>query len=154
MIGELTMSASLSNIELGAINTALTGGVTPIQNGTYQTYSYTFVATSANEYLSFLFRNDPAFSYLDTVSVVAQGQSTNLLTNGGFALGGDGYAPDGHTVEPYIPIGWTAIGVQGLDCGGQLYSSAWMDGAVGGYDGIQQEMVLRLRTTYTNRPKH
>jgi hypothetical protein len=61
----------MANTELGDINTAATGGVTPVEttysNGgnpptsglDYQLYIYSFTATATQEYISFLFRNDP-----------------------------------------------------------------------------------------------
>src|ERR1700751_3384385 len=72
---------------LGDINGQPTGGVTFAQ-GTWQQYSYSFTATQASSALSFTFRNDPAYSALDDVSLVAQGSSANLVTNGGLETPG------------------------------------------------------------------
>jgi Hint domain len=150
----------MSNTELGAINTAATGGVTPIENSTYQLYTYSFTATQSQEQLSFLFRNDPGYTWLDNISLIRQGGLSNpeLMTNGDLEAGGQ----LGNTT---IPVGWNAIGTQGLSAAGAVSTNAangdgsnaqpfggtffWVDGAVGGYDGISQQVSLSVGATYT-----
>ena len=62
---------------------------TPIPH-TYQQYSVNFTATQASSNISFAFREDPAFLFLDDVSVTTGG-GPNLLLNPGFEL----YQPPG-----------------------------------------------------------
>lgn len=57
---------------------------TSAQNYTDYTYSYT--ATLAQTYITFEFRQDPAYWGLDDVSVTDSG-GTNLVGNGGFETG-------------------------------------------------------------------
>ena len=148
----------MANTELGDINTAPTGGVTPVQNATYQSYHYTFTTGQAPslQYLSFLFRNDPGFTWLDSVSLTAQGSTANVLQNGDFEAGGKA----GDTTIP----GWQSIGTAGLPNAGALGTADrsqdqiakpkggdkfWVDGATGGYDGLTQQVSLAANTTYT-----
>jgi hypothetical protein len=58
---------------------------TPIPHA-YQQYTVSFVATSPASFISFAFRNDPAFLGLDDVSVTT-GAGPNLIVNGDFELG-------------------------------------------------------------------
>src|SRR5215475_2075105 len=52
----------------------------------YQQYSINFMATATTTNISFAFREDPAFLFLDDVSVTTGG-GPNLLLNPGFELG-------------------------------------------------------------------
>ena len=54
--------------------------------GAYHLYNTSFVATGTTTNVSFAFREDPAFLFLDDVSVT-QGGGSNLLLNPGFKLG-------------------------------------------------------------------
>jgi hypothetical protein len=152
----------MSNTELGDINTAATGGVTPVQttydnNGSpptsgldYQGYSYAFTATASQDYISFLFRNDPGYSYLDTVKLTVHNGNTNLLTDGGFDSGPQA------SPNQTVPVGWSAINAPSLTSAGAISTNLpqagtydWQDGAVGGYDGLDQGVALTVGTTYT-----
>jgi len=96
-----TASATIDTTNLTANiydNTVPTGGVTPTDD-TWQTYTYTFTATSSTTAITFLLRNDPSYFYLDKVSVKLQGDTTELLANGGF----EGGSPAAATIPP--PIG-------------------------------------------------
>ncbi len=149
----------MANSEIGTINTEPTGGVTPVRDKTYQSYSYSFTATSSQEYINFLFRNDPGFTWLDDVSVVAQGDATktNLVANGGFEAGGQ-------AANVTIPVGWTQIGGAGIAFAGSLGTATdsidevaiphggtyfWVDGATNAYDGLAQRLNLTVGVTYT-----
>lgn len=110
-----------------------TGGVTPVA-GSYQTYSYTFTATEASTSISLLFRHDPAFFSLDNISVTLTAGGGELITNGSFA---QVYSNNGTD----YPKNWALIGTQGLSAAGNIASGVWYDGAVGGFDGIQQNIV-------------
>src|SRR5215831_15556082 len=80
---------------------------TPIPHA-YQQYSVPFVASSTSTNISFAFREDPAFLFLDDVSVAA-GAGPNLLVNGGFELG---------IVGDNAPLGWTYLNTFGVDFSG------------------------------------
>ncbi|OYW17394.1 MAG: hypothetical protein B7Z55_12605, partial [Planctomycetales bacterium 12-60-4] len=116
---------------------------------TYQFYTYDVVATQADSYLSFTFRNDPAYTSLDTISVTLSG-GPELLLNGGM-----------DTATADVPDNWVKIGTQGLAAAG-IYSTTsppgigpqagagyWRDGAVGGFDGIAQSLTTTIGATYT-----
>jgi len=137
------------------------GGVTPVSN-VYQQYNFTFVAEYATTDLSITFRNDPNYTGLDTVSVVdsADTTNTNLIQNGGFE--GGGYSVSGN--NSLLPNNWTSIGQPNLYAAGRLQTNAsvgngpfnsqsgsgnWVDGAVGGFDGISQSFTTTVGDTYT-----
>jgi len=142
------MLASPAQAQFASFNgTYPTGGVASQSVGTYQFYTYDVAATLSNSYLSFTFRNDPDFTFLDTISLALQGTGTNLLQNGGLdtAVGG-------------IPTNWVSIGEVGLGAAGvfssapgdvQAGAGAWRDGAVGGFDGIAQSLATTIGSTYT-----
>lgn len=111
----------------------LTGGIFPANAGV-QTYTYSFTASQTG-YLQLFFRNDPAFFTVTSVSLQAGGAGPNLLTNGNFT--GGGTVSGGIT----IPAGWSVIGTQGLGAAGTLAGNTWFDGAVGGFDGLTQNVV-------------
>lgn len=134
------------------------GGVTPTAN-VYQQYNFSFVAEFSTTDLSFTFRNDPAYTGLDNVSVVASGDTTNLIQNGDFE-GGGFYAAGNASL---LPNSWSAIGQPNLPAAGRLQTSVtagngpfdaqsgsgnWVDGAVGGFDGISQSFTTTIGTTY------
>ena len=111
-------------------------------------YTYTVVATESTSSLTFLFRQDPAYWYLDTVSVT-QGAGPNLLTNGDFSS--NPFAIN-RTSGP-----WRFVGQPGLNAAGAWYteipgqgdqSGMWRDGAVGGVDGITQTINTTIGATY------
>lgn len=151
----LALSASQARADLIAdLNGSPTGGVTPV-NSTWQNYNYEFVAQYSTTVLTFLIRNDPSFMGLDTISVALQGDSTNIVTNGGLDQG-----PDANS--GLAPAGWATVGEQGLAAAGQSRSGTpgstfgspqagtgwWYDGAVGGHDGIAQNIATTVGSTY------
>lgn len=118
---------------------------TPIPHN-YTQYSINFVATANSTNISFAFREDPAFLFLDDVSVAA-GVGPNLLLNGGFELG-----PSGSSA----PTDWTYLNSFGASFGGVVDginphsgSLSYDDGAVQAYDGITQAVATTVGTTYT-----
>ena len=167
----LVISGLLSGLVLSAnanaagitydLNGSTVGGVTPV-SGVYQHYNFSFTAVYATTSLSFTFRNDPSYTGLDTVSVIDQAgdTTTNLIQNGGFENGG--YTVAGNNA--LLPNNWTAIGQANLPAAGTLQTSVspgngpfnsqsgsgnWVDGAVGGFDGISQSFTTTVGDTYT-----
>jgi len=113
----------------------------------YTLYTYSFQAQLAQTFLTFEFRQDPAYWRLDDVSVL-NSANTQLIANGGF----DGGAYGGQNT----PNSWTLIGQAGLNAGGQVVggcglsgSSCYMDGAVGGVDGLYQSFATTIGATYS-----
>jgi hypothetical protein len=123
---------------------------TPIPHA-YQQYTTSFVATSAASFISFAFREDPAFLGLDDVSVTTGG-GPNLIVNGGFESGILG--------EP-APIGWTYLNefeatffgvvadTSALGFDPHSGSYFYYDGAVQAYDVITQLISTSTGLTYT-----
>jgi hypothetical protein len=112
-------------------------------------YTTSFVADNNAEYVSFAFREIPAYFALDDTSVVAMGGSTNLLADPGFESG---------IVGQNVPTGWgrwiqpidvTAIGevastTSQYGCPPNIAHSGsnfWCDGSVEGYDAIYQQLT-------------
>lgn len=107
---------------------------------TYRQYTTTFIATMTTTNLSFAFREDPAFLFLDDI-VLTTGGGPNLVTNGGFEGGVDGAGE---------PLGWVYLNSFGAAAGGvvgggaRTGSFAYVDGAVQAYDGITQAIIGTL----------
>ncbi|MBP1760983.1 MAG: hypothetical protein H6Q64_525 [Firmicutes bacterium] len=149
----MTITASAAGISTTGLvaniyaDNQISGGVTPTTN-TYQQYTYTFTATNTSTPVSILFRHDPDYFYFDDFSVTKTDDSTELITNGSFE---DTYTASG---EEY-PSDWNLIGTQGLHAAGCIDDNAhsedccWGDGAVGGFDGLQQTITTEVGTTYT-----
>lgn len=117
---------------------------------TYTQFNTSFVANAASEYVSFAFREVPAyFSFDDAVVANAATPGTNLLADPGFE------SDTAANVYTNYPVGWdrwiqpvdvSAIGV--VAATGSLYgcgqsgphggSYFWCDGSVQGYDAIYQ----------------
>ena len=130
-----------------------TGGVTPAAD-VYQQYSYTFEATSSQTLVTFLFRNDPSYSALDDISVTLSSGGPNLLANPGLE--------QGPASGQFWPADWETVGQQGLEAAGvwsdenegeppfapHSGSGYWVDGAVGGYDGLAQSVATTIGDTY------
>jgi hypothetical protein len=127
-------------------------------NSVYVQYTVSFVASAPSEYISFAFREAPAFFSFDDASVIQAGGSTNLLADPGFELSGS-------TVGTNFPVGWgrwiqpvdtSAIGVvaQGTNnscstSGPHTGSLFWCDGSVQGYDALYQQLNgLTVGATY------
>jgi hypothetical protein len=118
---------------------------TPIPHQ-YTQYTTSFVATGTTTNVSFAFREDPAFLFLDDVSVTTGG-GPNLLTNPGFELG---------PVGANAPTGWTYLNSFGATFAGVVEangphtgSNNYYDGAVQAYDGITQAIATVIGETYT-----
>ncbi len=117
---------------------------TPIPTS-YTQYFTSFVATDTTTNLSFAFREDPAFIFLDEVSVTTGG-GPNLVLNPGFELG---------TVGANAPVDWTYLNSFGATFAGVVASNGphtgsnnYYDGAVQAYDGITQALATTVGLTY------
>lgn len=105
----------------------------------YQNYTALFTATGSSTNLSFAFREDPAFLFLDDVSVTDVTTSTVVpVVNGGFESG---------IVGNNAPVGWTYLNSFGATFSGVVSnngphsgSNNYYDGAVQAYDGITQAL--------------
>jgi hypothetical protein len=113
---------------------------------TYQQYTVNFTAVAASTNISFAFREDPAFLFLDDVSVTTGG-GPNLLLNPGFELG---------PVGANAPTNWTFLNSFGATFAGVVSTSGphsgtndYFDGAVQGYDGITQAISTTPGSLYT-----
>ena len=106
-------------------------------------YSASFVATSTDSTVTFVFRDDPGYFTFDDASVAdSNAPAINLLTNGTFTEGGA-------TSEGGGSPGWTNFQQDGVDyLGQQLAGGGWYDGATGGYDGIDQSITTVAGDTY------
>ncbi|WP_170292180.1 hypothetical protein, partial [Heliobacterium mobile] len=137
----------------------ITGGVTLSDDQQWHIYTLPFTASEQNTAITFLFRNDPGNYFLDDISVKKQGDLTELLKNGGFEAG----AVVG-TADPDVqPKQWALVGTQGLTAAGHVFYDLdssnqpyaktglyyWMDGAIAGFDGIQQVVPTTIGETYT-----
>lgn len=143
---------------LGDVNGGATGGVATPLASTWQQYTYNFNATLSSTFVTFLFRNDPAFTSFDDASLVQQGSGTNLLLNPGLETQGPN-GPNGIQ----LPADWVSVGTPGLGAAGSWTSGSpgaapdgshsgsgyWMDGAVGGHDGIAQAVTTIIGDNYT-----
>jgi hypothetical protein len=123
-------------------------------------FTTSFVADNASEFVSFAFREIPAYWALDDTSVIRSGDLTltNLLADPGF---------ESATVGQNVPTGWnrwiqpidvSAIGVvvSNSSSGGCATdtpthggSQFWCDGSVEGYDAVYQQLTtLTVGATY------
>ena len=117
------------------------------RNFNWTQYTYTVVATESTSSMTFLFRQDPAYWHLDSVSV-KKGAGPNLLTNGDFSS--NPFAIN-RTSGP-----WRFVGQPGLNAAGAWSNypgqdeqpGMWGDGAVGGVDGITQTINTTIGDTY------
>jgi hypothetical protein len=121
-------------------------------NGTAITHSYThytvnFVATQGSTNISFAFRDDPAFLFLDDVTVNdLTTVSGNLIVNGGFESG---------PVGANAPASWTYLNTFGASFAGVVATNNphsgtnnYYDGAVQAYDGITQGLATTIGDLY------
>jgi PEP-CTERM motif-containing protein len=131
----------------------------------YQPFSTSFVADNTSEFVSFAFRETPAYFAFDDASVIIQGGSTNLLADPGFESATDGQNCN-HNNSLGCPSGWGAW-IQSVDTAaiGQVATSTnaygcppnsahsgtnfWCDGSVQGYDAVYQQLTgLTVGSTY------
>jgi hypothetical protein len=112
-------------------------------------YSAQFVASGDFSTVTFVFRNDPSYSYLSDVSVVDTLGGGNLLVNGDFLtapLGGFGVPGAGAPSWSYFDqAGDLFPGFRGYEDG----NGHWADGATQAYDGIDQTFATTPGDTYT-----
>jgi len=111
----------------------------------YTQYTFSFVAGSSATDLSFAFREDPAFLFLDDVSLTTGG-GPNLVVNGDFEAG-----PNGANA----PAGWTYDNVYGSAFAGFVSTNNphtgsfnYYDGSVQAYDAITQQIATIAGQTY------
>jgi hypothetical protein len=131
--------------------------------GTLPTYTQFFASFTANitgtEYVSFAFREVPAFFAFDDASVVLNGTSTNLLADPGFESATAGQNCN-HGNSLGCPPGWgawiqpvdvSAIGAVeagGCTAGAHSGTFLWCDGSVEGYDAVYQPISTTLGQIY------
>jgi hypothetical protein len=119
----------------------------------YQQYTVDFTAGFASTFLSFAFREDPAFLFLDDVTVNdLTHPGGNLVANGDFETG---------PVGAQAPTDWSYLNNFGATFGGVVENNAFLsspgahggtnyyyDGAVQAYDAITQDLSLAVGDTY------
>ncbi len=152
-----------NKLDPGANNPPPAGAIldlsgTPVPGGgnqTYQQYSVSFVATLTSTTITFAFREDPAFLFFSSPSVVDTADpEVNLLTNADFSGGTD--TSNGNTSTP---VGWNyanqygalAGGVLNPQCGiimNDVAENCWVDGAVQAYDALSQSITTIVGHTY------
>jgi hypothetical protein len=131
---------------------------TPIISA-YTQYSASFVATTADSTVTFVFRHDPGYFGFDTTAVVDTDAPTiNLLQNPGFEIGGPTISGAGVPGWTYfeqaglVDVGVPVLGFEAAsptdDLTAQSGSYFWLDGATGGYDGIDQTVPTTVGDTY------
>ena len=133
----------------------------PTVLNTYTQFSTSFTADNSLEYVTFAFREVPAYFSFDDACVTASSCGTsNLLSDPGFeqstsAVGtnfpGDGW---GRAIQPVdsTAIGIVASNSSGSGCGANAHSGSifWCDGSVEGYDFLYQQLSgLTVGTSYT-----
>jgi hypothetical protein len=114
----------------------------------YTQYTTNFVATDATTNVSFAFREDPSFLFLDDVDVHdTTVVGPNLLLNPGFELG---------PVGANAPTNWTYLNTFGASFAGVVQAgsgrgggNSYFDGAVQAYDGITQGIATTVGHTYS-----
>lgn len=113
----------------------------------YTNYTVNFVATDTTTNLSFAFRDDPWFLYLDDVSVTDLTTSSAVpVVNGGFESG---------VVGNSAPVGWIYLNSFGATFAGVVNdsnahsgSNDYFDGALQAYDGISQALTTTIGDLY------
>jgi hypothetical protein len=128
-------------------------------SGTYSQFTTSFVANASSEYVSFSFREVPAYFSFDDVSITQGSSTTNLLADPGFE------SDTASNIDTNFPVGWfrwiqpvdtSAIGVvagttfaYGCDSGPHTGNYFWCDGSVQGWDGLYQLVSgLTVGATY------
>jgi hypothetical protein len=114
----------------------------------YTTYTVNFTATSSITDLSFAFRDDPGYLFLDNVVLTSVGGGTNLVTNGDFEQGPVG-------TDAHGPVGWHYVNVYQSSFAGYTEAgvghpgNAYNDGSVQSYDAITQSIATIANQSYT-----
>lgn len=124
----------------------------------YQEYTATFTADSNSTYVSFAFREQPAFFAFDDASVVdLTNPNGNLLNDAGFTNAQVGQTIPTSWGRWIQPIDQSFIGLvsngPGSNCapnqGGPVSGgNFWCDGSVQGYDGLWQQIATHPGDTY------
>jgi hypothetical protein len=107
-----------------------------------------WLATTTATNMTFAFREDPSFIFLDDVTVHDVTANTDLtVVNGGFEDG---------PVGDNAPTGWTYLNQYGATFGGVVTgstahsgSNSYIDGAVQAYDAITQVLTTIVDHQYT-----
>jgi hypothetical protein len=141
------------------------GTVNQTATNIYQNYSFSFTApTTTVDYFGLAFRQDPGYWSIGSLSLTAQGSSTNLLNNGNLQYGGstsqglqapadwgvwyqNGTYPAAAGTWYSPGSGWMGSTTSGLGVNTST-SGSWIDGAVGSFDGIYQGFSATAGTTY------
>jgi hypothetical protein len=125
---------------------------TPISSS-YTNYTSSFVASSSESTVTFVFRHDPGFFAFDNASVTGTGCGANCLANGDFEVGPPTTPPNGAPSWTYFQqagvtfLGYVAAnGTDGLNA--ESGTQFWDDGATQGYDGIDQTFATVSGDTY------
>ena len=128
---------------------------------TYTQFSTNFTADNSLEYVTFAFRETPAFFSFDDACVTASSCGTsNLLSDPGFEQSASAVStnfPGSGWGRAIQPIDSTAIGIVASDstssgCGANAHSGSifWCDGSVEGYDFLYQQLSgLSVGSSYT-----
>jgi len=155
LFGSLDFAQCLFGVESHPVNLESAEAAILDLNGqliphTYQEYSATFTATDPNTNISFAFREDPAFEFLDDVSMTDNTTSTAVpVVNGGFESGPAGVN---------APAGWSYLNTDNASFPGVVVNNAalahsgsfyYFDGSVQAYDGITQEIATTVGDHYT-----
>lgn len=122
----------------------------PLPTG-YTEYSTSFTASSSSSIVTFVFRHDPGWFAFDDASVVADGASTNLLSDGGFESGIGSwsyFAQSGVTHTGFVGNIGSVVG--GIPWSAPVHSGAhdWLDGSTEGYDGLSQTIATTPGQVY------
>jgi hypothetical protein len=117
----------------------------------YTEYSTSFVASSSSSVITFVFRHDPGWFAFDDASVVADGDTTNLLADGGFESGigpWSFFAQNGVSHTGFVGNDGTAVG--GITWNAPVHSGDhdWLDGSTEGYDGLTQTIATTAGQKY------
>jgi hypothetical protein len=125
---------------------------TPI-NPAYTQYTSSFVASSSESTVTFVFRHDPGFFGFDNAVVTGAGCVSNCLLNGSFEVGPPTVPPNGAPSWTYFQqVGVTFLGYVAASGTNGLVpengSQFWDDGATQGYDGIDQTFATVAGDTY------
>lgn len=130
---------------------------------TYTLFTTTFIGDGNTEFVSFAFREAPAYFAFDNASVTTGGGS-NLLADPGFESASSGQNCN-HNNALGCPAGWSAW-IQPVDTSaiGQVATTSspygcnvaafagtnfWCDGSVQGYDAVYQAIPTTNGATYT-----
>jgi PEP-CTERM motif len=140
------------------LSTVHPGAFSP--DNVYTQFSTSFVADNSSEYVSFAFREVPAYFSFDDASVTASGSSVNLLADPGLESDTPANVGSNFPVDWFRwiqPIDTSAIGVvagagNNESCGNSgphTGSYFWCDGSVQGYDALYQLLTgLNVGSTY------